>query len=223
VSTDDQALGLEAQRNAIAAWASARGVQIVEWCTDEAVSGGAALDARPELLRALALVREHHAGCLVVAKRDRLARDVMVAAMVERLAADAGAAVLSVAGEGTDAPDNDDPSARLLRRMVDAFAEYERALISLRTRKALAAKRTRGEAISGNPPWGFMCSEGRWVPNEHEQRALALALELRAQGATFASIADSLAIAGFKTRSGRKFGRPGVFLMIKGAQERAAA
>lgn len=222
VSTDEQALGLEAQRASIEAWATARGITIAAWCIDEGVSGGAALEARPELARALVLLREHQAGSLVVAKRDRLARDVIVAAMVEKLAANVGAVILSVAGEGSD--DTNDPSAQLLRRMVDAFAEYERAMIAMRTRNALAAKRNRGEVIGGVPPWGYRLSDDgtRWVPDEREQRMLALVHQLRSQGATFASIVESLALAGFTSRNGRKFARSNVFLMAKAAARLAA-
>ena len=81
---------------------------------------------------------------LLVAKRDRLGRDVIAVAMIERLIAKRGARVVSAAGEGTD---SDDPSALLMRRLIDSFAEYERALIAARTRAALAAKRRRGERV----------------------------------------------------------------------------
>jgi hypothetical protein len=57
VSTDDQALGPEAQRAAIEAWAAARGVAVVAWFCDQGVSGAAAIDKRPALLDALAALR----------------------------------------------------------------------------------------------------------------------------------------------------------------------
>jgi DNA invertase Pin-like site-specific DNA recombinase len=223
VSTDEQALGLEAQRAAIDAWASARGVNIVEWCTDEGVSGGAALEARPDLARALVRLKDHRAGALIVAKRDRLARDVIVAAMVEKLAANVGAVVLSAAGEGSDS--TDDPSSQLLRRMVDAFAEYERAMIAMRTRNALAAKRKRGEIIGGVPPWGYRLSEDRssWVPDEREQQMLALVRELRAQGQGMRPIARALDAAGFRTRNGRKVVHSSVVKMLQAMERNRAA
>src|SRR5437016_1706481 len=102
-------------------------------------------------MAALALVTAHGAGVILVAKRDRLARDPMVAAVAESLAARAGAVVVSADGAGN----GDDPGAVLMRRMVDAFAEYERALIRARTRSALAVKRGRGERISRHVPYGF--------------------------------------------------------------------
>jgi hypothetical protein len=85
VSSDDQRLGPDAQRVALEQWCAAHGGQLVLTCTDRRVSGGAALDQRPGLLAALAALKRHNAAILLVARRDRLARDVLVAALVERL------------------------------------------------------------------------------------------------------------------------------------------
>ena len=80
---------------------------------------------------------------LIVAKRDRLGRDVIAVAMIERLAERKGARILSAAGEGTE---GSDPASMLQRRILDAFSEYERLIIGARTKAALKAKRARGEA-----------------------------------------------------------------------------
>lgn len=199
VSTDEQHLGPDAQRAAITAWATREGVSVVAWHVDAGVSGAAAIADRPELLAALAALREHGAGVLAVAKRDRLARDVMAAAMIDRMAVDAGARVVSAAGEGTD---SDDPSAVLMRRMVDAFAEYERALIAARTRAALAVKRSRGEATS-HAPFGFRAVDGVLVADEAEQAVIAQVRAARARGMTVRAICDELRAAGIVSRKGK--------------------
>lgn len=92
-STDDQTLGPNAQRAALETWCAARSAVLVGVFTDQGVGGGASLDQRPGLLAALAALKEHNASVLLVAKRDRLACDVLVAAMVERLAERNGARV----------------------------------------------------------------------------------------------------------------------------------
>ena len=199
VSTDEQHLGPDAQRAAITAWATREGVSVVAWCCDAGVSGAAAIADRPELLAALAALREHGAGVLAVAKRDRLARDVMAAAMIDRMVVDAGARVVSAAGEGTD---SDDPSSMLMRRMVDAFAEYERALIAARTRAALAVKRSRGEATS-HAPFGFRAVDGVLVADEAEQAVIAQVRVARARGMTVRAICDELRAAGIVSRKGK--------------------
>src|SRR5689334_18053073 len=97
-STEDQKLGPEAQRAAIETWAAREGIEVAAWYVDAGVSGGSALDARPALGAALAALRGMGAGVLFVAKRDRLARDVAVAAMIEKATIAAGAKVVSADG-----------------------------------------------------------------------------------------------------------------------------
>lgn len=93
-----------------------------------------------------------------MAKRGRLGRDVIAVAMIERLIAKRGARVCPQPA-GTD---SDDPAALLMRRLIDSFAEYERAPIAARTRAALAAKRRRGERVSGLLPFGYrLDADGR--------------------------------------------------------------
>src|SRR5277367_5263412 len=84
VSTDEQRLGPEAQRATIEAWAAREGVSVVAWHTDAGFSGGLDLGDRPGLVAALTDIRAARAGLLVVAKRDRLARDVAIAATVDK-------------------------------------------------------------------------------------------------------------------------------------------
>jgi site-specific DNA recombinase len=159
VSTDQQAesgLGLEAQEAAITVAASRLGVELARVFVDAAVSGKLAIEDRPVLLDAVATLRR--GDVLLIAKRDRLGRDVVAVALIERLVAKRGARVVSAAGEGTD---SDDPAALLMRRLIDSFAEYERALIAARTRAALAAKRRRGSACRELSPMG---SASRMMP-----------------------------------------------------------
>lgn len=200
VSTDDQALGPEAQRAAIERWASQHGVVVCEVCEDIGVSGGAALDKRPGLMSAMTAVEARGAGVLVVAKRDRLARDVVIAAAVESWARGKGARVLSA--DGTSASDG--PEGMLMRGIVDLFAQYERAVIRSRTTSALAVKKNRGERV-GTLPMGYGVGEDakRLVEDENEQRALARINELRDAGVSIREIAADLTANGPPPRGKR--------------------
>ena len=122
VSTSEQTLGVAAQRTALKRWCVGHGARRISVFVENGTSGAASFDKRPGLLGALAALGQLRAGVLLVAKRDRLARDTLVAAMAERFAACNDAVVRSVDGisEGVG------PEALLLRRIVDAFAEYER-------------------------------------------------------------------------------------------------
>ena len=152
VSTDEQVesrAGLDAQLHAITRHCERHGLTLTGTYADEGVSGAAQLDKRPGLLDAVNAVTK--GGVLLISKRDRLARDVVACAVVERMVAKRGGRVVSVAGEGTD---NDDATSILMRRIVDAFAEHERLVIAARTRAALQAKRRRGERV-GRLPLGY--------------------------------------------------------------------
>lgn len=143
VSTEEQGqsgLGLEAQQAAIDRFCEANGWEVADVGQD-VVSGASGLDKRPALLEAIGQLAQ--GDVLVVAKRDRLGRDPIVVAMIEAAVQRKKAKVVSAAGEGTE---GEDPTHVLMRRIVDAFAEYERLVIGARTKAALQAKQARGNA-----------------------------------------------------------------------------
>ena len=199
VSTEEQHLGPEAQRAAILAWATREGVSVLSWHTDAGVSGAAELDNRPALAAALGALRADAAGLLVVAKRDRLARDCYVAAAIDRAVATAGARVVSADGTCN----GDTPADAFMRTILDAAAQYERALIRGRTKAALAAKRAKGER-TGTVPYGFTAdAAGRLVECAAELAVIAQVRALRGAGMTFRAIVSELARAGVVGRTGR--------------------
>ena len=140
VSTSQQGrsgLGIEAQRDSLARFASGEGFEIVaEFVEVETGKGADALDRRPQLAAALAMALKAKAA-VVVAKLDRLSRDV---AFVSGLMAQRVPFI--VAELGADA----DP---FMLHLYAALAEKERHLIADRTRAALASKKAAG-AILGN-------------------------------------------------------------------------
>jgi len=212
VSTDEQAAsgaGLGAQLDACRGWADRSGAELVGPFADEGVSGAAPLDKRPGLMDALAEVGP--GDVLIVAKRDRLGRDPFVIAMIEAAIQRAGGRVVSAAGEGTD---GDGPADVLMRRIVDAFAEYERLVIKARTRAALRAKKARGQR-TGRVPFGFdLVDDGRrskserpcaLVPNPAEQAVVAEIRRLKGEGVAEARIAVALNARAVPSKTGAKW------------------
>ena len=200
VSTDRQDLGPEAQRKLIARWAREHGVEVVVEHLDHGISGGSDVEARPGLVAAIYDLGRHGAGVLLVAKRDRLARDVGVAALVEREVHAHGAQVVTGDGSGN----GHDAHSQLVRGMADLFAAHEREMIRERTRAALAVKKSRGER-TGSIPLGFrLASDGKTlVKDRREQRAVCTATKLRADGLSYRSIAERLGELNIATRTGR--------------------
>ena len=131
-------LGLEAQREALTRFVEAEGFEIVSEFTEvETGKGADALELRPQLGAAIERARRINAP-VIVAKLDRLSRDVhFISGLMKHR-------VRFVVTElGTDA----DP---FMLHLYAALAEKERALISQRTKAALAAAKARGQ-ILGNP------------------------------------------------------------------------
>ena len=137
VSTDRQGrsgLGIEAQRKAVedylngGSWSLA--AEFIE------VESGTRKGERPKLQEALAACRLYGAK-LVIAKMDRLARNV--------------AFISNLMESGADFVAVDFPQAnRLTVHILAAVAEHEAEAISTRTREALAAAKARGVRIGGD-------------------------------------------------------------------------
>jgi len=137
VSTRKQSLGLEAQQAALAWFAEAEGYRLIETFQDTETGKGAdALDRRPQLAASLKAAKQIKAP-IIVAKLDRLSRDVhfISGLMVHKIP-------FIVAELGADA----DP---FMLHLYAALAEKERRLISQRTKDALAAAKVRGVKLGG--------------------------------------------------------------------------
>ena len=167
-------------------------------------------------------------GAIVAAKRDRFARDVAIAGSIDRIAAKAGARVLSADGGNGD----DDGDA--LKRDLDAvLSAHERRVIRRRTRDALAVKKARGER-TGATPFGMRstspdhcaacaahAAEKRrphglhLEPDPAEQRTIARAKELSDAGLTVRRIAEELAHEGFRNRAGRALAFQAIGLFLR--------
>jgi DNA invertase Pin-like site-specific DNA recombinase len=198
VSTHEQDLGPEAQRAAISTWAERHGVRVLSYFEDR-VSGGTKVEDRPAMLQAFGALRASGAGLLIAAKRDRIARDVVVAATVEQIARDAGAKVVTADGVAVE----DTPEGMLLRGLMDLFAQYERAVIRSRTRAALAVKRSRGQRYTRRAPLGFRFEAGQLVEDPAERDMLARVRDMKSRGFSTVRVASILNAEGLRCRGGR--------------------
>ena len=149
VSTEDQSSGPDAQRAQIESRAVREAGPVVAWFEDHGVSAARDATERPGLSAALHALRERGAGVLVVAKGDRLARDVVIAGMVDQLVGRAGARVVS-SGVGN----SDSPADELLQSILDCAAAFERSQIPARTRIEFAVRKTHVERLGAFPGGG---------------------------------------------------------------------
>jgi DNA invertase Pin-like site-specific DNA recombinase len=125
-------LGLEAQREAVAGYLNGGRWKLVKEVQE--VESGKKND-RPAIAEALRLCRLHDAT-LIIAKLDRLARNVHF--------------ISSLMESGVEFVAVDFPQAnRLTVHILAAVAEHEAAMISARTKSALAAAKALGTKLGG--------------------------------------------------------------------------
>lgn len=207
VSTERQAedgLGLEAQEHAIREWARAHRATVVHVARDEGRSGNADTIDRPGLAEALGHLKDGKAQALVVYRLDRLARDLIPQEVLRSEILRMGAQLRSTSPiEDLHLRDDpEDPTGQLVRRILGAIAEYERAMIRLRMDAGKAAKARAGGYVGGQPPYGWRGHGGELVRVPEEQEALRQMRAWRRQGLSYEQIAQRLIAAGVPARRG---------------------
>lgn len=207
VSTDRQAeegLGLDVQEAACRTWARAHRHRVVAVFKDEGISGSNGLEGRAGLADALRALRAGGVAGLLVYRLDRLARHLVLQesllAEVRRIGGQLFTTSPAEAGYLEDDPN--DPSRKLIRQVLGAVNEYERAMIALRLRSGRKAKAERGGFAYGSPAFGYRAEGGELVPDEAEQAALGRIVDLHEAGKSLRTIADTLEHEGFRTKRG---------------------
>jgi DNA invertase Pin-like site-specific DNA recombinase len=212
VSTREQGrsgLGVEAQKQAVARFAEAEGFTVAaEYVEVETGKGSDALDRRPKLAAALAEARRHRCP-VVVAKLDRLSRDV---AFIAGLMAQRVSFIVADLGAGADP---------FMLHIYAALAEQERRMISTRTRAALEAAKARGVRL-GNPNLAAARAHANAVrialADDHAVNVLPVIREIEATGAkTLRGIADALNARGIATARGGRWAAQTVANVLKRA------
>lgn len=213
VSTDQQVhsgLGIEAQRDLCKKYIDSEGqCEFIEFI-DEGYSGALKMEKRPALMEALNILEKD--DVLLVAKRDRLGRDTMVNILIESFIERKKAKLISASG---DFKSDDDPGSLLMKRMVDAFAEYERLIIGARTKAAMQVKKRKGERC-GYIPYGYRLSlNGKNIePDEYEQEILKEIYEMKDK-CSLRYISDELNRKKYKNRNGDNWQHNAVWMMVK--------
>jgi DNA invertase Pin-like site-specific DNA recombinase len=201
VSTDKQAehgLGLNIQRDAIRAWAKAGGHKVVASLSDSGISGSNGLDTRLGLAEAFRLLEAGKADAVVVYRLDRLARKLANQLVwIEQLEAK-GKQVISV----TEPDVGQDEMRTLVRQVLGAISEYERATIVRRMQGGRAAKAADGGYAYGSPAFGHRAVDGQLVADDREAAIAAEIREMRAAGKSLRQIADHLNTEGHAPKRG---------------------
>lgn len=194
VSTAQQGrsgLGLDAQHQTVGAYLAAQNGELVgEFQEVETGKGSNALAKRPELAAALAMCKRHKAT-LIIAKLDRLARNVhFVSGLLET---------------GVEFVAADMPNAnKTMIHMHAVMSEWERDQISERTTAALAAAKARGVELgkSGAANLKPHLEARKSAAKTFAERLSGVVAGFKAAGMTQRAMVDQLNTLGVKTAKG---------------------
>ncbi|WP_108665164.1 recombinase family protein [Euzebya rosea] len=199
VSTDEQEISIDAQRDRLHAWAVSRGIDDLQIRVDQGHSGKTL--KRPAIAEALTELEAAGTGTLVVCKLDRLTRSVVdFAGLMEQSRRQGWHLVALDVGIDTSTP-----AGELLATIMAALAQWERRQIADRTITALARKAAEGHRL-GRPSA---------IPDD----VLARIVGLRGAGRSYQAIADALNADGIPT-AGRaaRWGKSSVASAVKTAR-----
>lgn len=209
VSTQEQAsegVSLDAQRDKLKSYCKGIGVRLAEVFADEGISGGTM--ERPGLQAALRALQRGRVNTLVVVKLDRLTRSVKdLCLLVEEYFAKDQYDLISVCGM----VNTHTAAGRLMILNLANYAQYERELISERTREAMQPMKAQGVRL-GVAPYGYRHShqldhKGRRIlePVAAEQEVIRQIVAWRAEGHQWLTIASMLKEKGISSRRGKEW------------------
>jgi len=209
VSTENQngadSFGLETQRDAIAKYCAACGLELVQIYEDPAFSGSLPPLERPGLHAVLEILKAGDIKEVIVTRLDRLARDTMLSLWLMKEIKKLGAELVSIAEPGRW----EDPTQKLLLTMVAAFAEFEKSLITSRLSSGRKTKARNGGYAGGKAPIGYKAERGDKALTLDEEKANTVrrVFELRdtKPDASLQKLADLLNSEGLTTKEGKPF------------------
>jgi site-specific DNA recombinase len=214
-STDeglDQAFNtLDAQREAAESFINSQRQE--GWVTlpqkyDDGGYTGANMD-RPALKRLLADVQAGTVNCVVVYKVDRLSRSLLDFARIMEILDKHGATFVSV----TQQFNTTSSMGRLTLNILLSFAQFEREMISERTRDKMGAARRKGKWVGGNPVLGYEVAPkgGSLLVNQEEAQRVREIFALYLELGSLIPVVEELDRRGWRmkawtTREGRQAG-----------------
>lgn len=203
VSTDAQAgddkFGLDAQRAQIKAYCAEHSMEIIRWVADEGESGAKERPGFDEII--YGEVSNPPCEAVVVAKNDRVARDINIYFYYKMMLKKKEIELISIA--------EDFGQFGMFSSILEAFtlcvAEMERDNITKRTSGGRKLKAAQGGYAGGRAPMGYMVKEGQLVKNPAEAEAVKMAFRCKKDGLSLYKTADVLNELGLTNRSGAAF------------------
>lgn len=195
------------QRRAIEAYAKSAGMIIVDWFYDAAVSGADPIEARPGFATLLARIAGNGVRTVIVETANRFARDLMVQEVGFAMLKELG--ITLIAADSPASFLDDGPTSKLIRQILGAVAEFDKAMTVAKLKGARdRARRARGKC------------EGRksFAEREGGQELVALARRLHhnanGRANSLRAVAAALAERGYTTPRGKHYSASAVASML---------
>ena len=178
------------QRDAIVSFAKRAGYVIVDEYTDEGVKGADAIDERPGFAAALARITGNGVRTIIVETASRFARDLIVQEVGYRRLRDTD--VTLIAADSPDSFVDDGPTAVMLRQILGAVAQFEKAALVAKLKGARDRKRRETGKCGGRKSYAEMSPEtvalakrlARYPTNGRKRSLRDVAADLAEQGHT---------------------------------------
>jgi len=153
---------------------------------------------RPALQRLLSDIEADEIDCVVVYKVDRLSRSLLDFARMMELFDKHGVSFVSV----TQQFNTTSSMGRLTLNILLSFAQFEREIISERTRDKMSAARKKGKWIGSQPVLGYDVDRerGRLVVNEDEATQVRAIYELYLEHKSLILVVQELERRGWRTK-----------------------
>ncbi len=216
---------LDAQRECAEAYIKSQQQELWTAVPDKYDDGGftGANIERPALRRLLADIEAGKIDCVVVYKVDRLSRSLLDFARIMEVFEKRNISFVSV----TQQMNTTTPMGRLTLNVLFSFAQFEREVISERTRDKMVAARRKGKWTGGTPPLGYDADPAtrKLVVNEIEAQQVRTIFQLFVKNQSLAETLKAIRKRGFRTKSwttrdekhrvGTPFNRPRLTHLLK--------
>ncbi|OAI54116.1 hypothetical protein AYO47_03440 [Planctomyces sp. SCGC AG-212-M04] len=151
---------------------------------------------RPALKKLIADIEAGKIDCVVVYKVDRLSRSLMDFSRLVEVFDKHGTSFVSV----TQHFNTTNSMGRLTLNILLSFAQFEREIISERTRDKMAAARKKGKWAGGPPTLGYDVVDQKLVVNEPEAQQVREIFELYLDRRSVMAVAQTLNDRGWTTK-----------------------
>jgi DNA invertase Pin-like site-specific DNA recombinase len=181
------------QQSSVSKYAAVNGIEIVSEFRDEGITGKMELENRDGLSACIQYVQEHGIKLVLVESSDRLARDSIVAEVCVREFQRIGVSVVTAEGNDLTKGDDLNPTAKLIRQILAAIAEFDRCVTVNKLRGARKRIKEKQGKCEGRISFGGKPGEAEILD---ELRMC------RRHGCTYEKIAEIMNASNTPTRMG---------------------